>query len=365
MENNDKKYLIGLSHFQKFGPKRLKILKKNFDNFEKAFQANLNEFEQSGIEKSVAQEFISTRASINLDSILEKINKEKIKICTPEDNIYPKLLKEIYNPPELLYYKGNLETNNELSLAIVGTRKFTNYGKQITEEITRKLVNNKIVIVSGLALGIDTLAHNTTLNTGGRTIAVLGTGIDSQSIYPSANKYLAEKIIQNKGAVISEFPLGTQPLRYNFPQRNRIISGLTLGTLVIEAGEKSGALITAQYALEQNREIFTIPGSIYSPSSIGTNNLIKQGARVVTQVEDILETLDLKSISSYIDNKKIIADTPEEEIIIANLKHEPVHIDELVRLTKLNTSIINSTLTLMEMKGMIKNLGSMQYVLAR
>jgi len=365
MENNDKKYLIALSHFQKFGPKRLKILKKNFDNFEKAFYANLKELKTANIEENVAQEFISTRDNINFNLILEKINKENIRICTPEDDVYPKLLKEIYNPPELLYYKGELKENDELSLAVVGTRKFTNYGKQATEEITRKLVNNKMTIVSGLALGIDTLAHNTTLNLGGRTIAILGTGIDSQSIYPTTNKYLAEKIIQNKGAVISEFPLGTQPLRYNFPQRNRIISGLTLGTLVVEAGEKSGALITAQYALEQNREVFAIPGSIYSPTSIGSNNLIKQGARTVTRVEDILETLDLKSISSYIDNKKIIADTPEEKVIIANLKNEPIHIDELVRLTKLNTSIINSTLTMMEMKGIIKNLGGMQYVLSR
>lgn len=365
MIDGNQKYLIALSHFQKFGPTRLKRLKNFFANFEKTFKANLDDLRKAGIEESVAQEFISTRDDIDIDSILEKIKKENIKICTGEDKTYPKLLKEIYDPPQILYYKGELNNNDEFSLAVVGTRKFTSYGKQATEEIVRKLTNNKIVIVSGLALGIDTLAHDTTLGMSGRTIAVLGTGIDSQSIYPSANRYLAEKIIASGGAVISEFPLGTQPLRYNFPQRNRIISGLTLGTLVVEAGEKSGALITAQCALEQNREVFTIPGSIYSGASKGTNNLVKQGARAVTNIEDILETLDLKNITSYIDNKKIIADSPEEKVVIANLDNEPKHVDELIRLTKLNASIINSTLTMMEMKGMVKNLGGMQYVLAR
>ena len=246
---------------------------------------------------------------------------------------------------------------------MVGARKYTNYGERAIEKIVYNLVKNNLNIISGLALGIDALAHSACLNANGNTVAVLGTGIDKQSFYPFANRYLAEKIISTGGAIISEFPLGTEPLRYNFPQRNRVISGLSFGTLVVEAAEKSGALITARCACEQNREDFAVPGSIFSDMSAGSNELIKQGAKPVTKAEDILETLDLKNINNYIKNTKIIAESEEEKIILKYLSLEAIHIDELIRLTKLNTSIISSTLVMMEMKGAIKNLGNMQYVL--
>ncbi|MFH1979845.1 MAG: DNA-processing protein DprA, partial [Patescibacteria group bacterium] len=184
-------------------------------------------------------------------------------------------------------------------------------------------------------------------------------------IYPSVNRYLADKIIDSGGAIISEFPPGTLPLKYNFPQRNRIISGLSLGTLVIEAGEKSGALITAFCSLEQNREVFALPGSIYSPGSYGPNKLIKQGANAIVNANDIIETLNLTQATAYIQNKKIIPESKEEEKIIALLSHEPVYIDSIIQSTNMPASTVNSALTVMEMKGMIKNLGGMQYVLAR
>lgn len=365
MANNEILYLIALHHFPKFGPQRIMRLKKHFSSLEQAFNAKAPELQKARIEENIANEFVSARQNINPEAIMEKIIKERIKILTLDSQNYPRLLKEIYSPPPLLYYKGVLEQNNDFNIAIVGTRKFTSYGKQATEDIAGQLAKNGLTIVSGLALGIDTLAHSACLNAGGITIVVLGTGIDAQSIYPSTNRYLAEKIIASGGAVISEFPLETQPLRFNFPQRNRIISGLSLATLVIEAGEKSGALITAGFACEQNRDVFAVPGSIYSPVSVGPNNLIKQGAKPITAAADIMEALDLKNISAYIDNKKIIGDTQEEEIILRHLSFETCYIDELIRLTGLGAAAISSTLTIMEMKGMVKNLGGMQYVLAR
>jgi DNA processing protein len=264
-----------------------------------------------------------------------------------------------------LYYRGELEAFSGFLLAVVGARKYSAYGAQVTEKLVRELTFNKLTVVSGMALGIDTLVHAAAIGAGGKTIAVLGSGLDRQNIYPSQNRYLADKIQAHGGLILSEYPIGTMPLKHHFPQRNRIISGLSSATLVIEAGEKSGALITAFHALEQNREVFAVPGSIYSGSSEGTNRLITMGAKLVAGAKDIIETLNLTEAATYIENKKIIPETAEEELIFAQLSYEPMHIDELKQLTKLDTSVINSTLTIMEMKGMVKNLGNMQYVLAR
>jgi DNA processing protein len=258
-----------------------------------------------------------------------------------------------------------LEAFDGFTLAVVGARKYSTYGAQVTEKLIRELAFNKLTIVSGMALGIDTLAHTAAINAGGKTIAVIGSGLDQQNIYPSQNRYLADKIQAHGGLILSEYPIGTMPLKHHFPQRNRIISGLSSATLVIEAAEKSGALITAFHALEQNREVFAVPGSIYSGTSEGTNRLISMGAKLVTSAKDIIETLNLADAASYIENKKVIADTNEEKLILDRLSYEAIHIDELKQLTKLDTSIINSTLTIMEMKGMVKNLGNMQYVLSR
>jgi DNA processing protein len=365
MEKNELKYLIALHSFPKFGPVRLRRLKNYFNNYQSAFQGNINEYLKAGLEENIANEFISQRNNISTEQLLEKLNAENISVVTLDDELYPKLLKEIYDPPVLLYYKGRLSADDEFNIAVVGSRKYSNYGKQIVDDLVFGLAKSEITIVSGLALGIDSMAHQATIDAKGRTIAVLGTGLDRQSIYPSSNRYLHDKIINTGGLVISEFPLGTPPLKHHFPQRNRIISGLSLGVLIIEAGEKSGSLITAHFALEQNREVFAVPGNIFSPVSVGTNNLIKQGAKTVTNASDILEALDLVNITNYINNKKIIPETAEEELIVTHLSQEPLHINDIARLANLNISQVNSLLTIMEMKGMVKNLGNMEYVLPR
>lgn len=276
---------------------------------------------------------------------------------------YPKLLKEIFKPP-VLYIRGNFQKTDKHSLAIVGTRTPTHYGKQVAEKFTYELAQAGFTIVSGLAMGIDALVHKTALQAKGRTIAVLGSGIDDKSLYPQENKKLAQKI-EKSGAVISEYPVGTSGRPGYFPQRNRIISGISLGVLIIEAGFKSGALITARCAIDQNREVFCVPGSILSEKSVGPNNLIKLGAKLVTRIEDILEELNLTQSLKLFETKKIIGDNAEEKKILKFINYEPVHIDELIKQTKLNTAIINATLSIMEIKNKIKNMGGGNYVLGR
>jgi DNA processing protein len=260
------------------------------------------------------------------------------------------------------YYKGEIR-NITNCLAIVGSRKHTSYGARVTESIAGELAANGFTIISGLALGVDTIAHQAALKAKGRTIAVLGTGLDNQSLYPPANRKLAEDIVANGGAIISEFPLGTEPLRYNFPMRNRIVSGLSLGTVVVEASEKSGSLITATCALEQGREVFAVPGNIFSDFSKGTNNLIKQGAKAVSSAQEIIETFDFQYEARHTALKKAVPASIEEEKIIAIIGCETRHINDIVRLSELDTSRINSTLIIMEMKGMVRNIGGGEYIL--
>jgi DNA processing protein len=216
-----------------------------------------------------------------------------------------------------------------------------------------------------LALGIDALAHSSALEANGITVAVLGSGIGNEHIYPAENRYLAQKIASQGGAVVSEFPISMLPLKHNFPIRNRIVSGLSLGTLVIEAGLDSGALITARLALEQNREVFAVPGNIYNPSSAGPNSLLRMGAKLVTSAADILEALNLSQAVTFIETKKIIPETKEEEALLKLLSKEPTHIDKLIRESGLEAAKINSTLLMMEIKGQVRNLGGANYVLAR
>lgn len=368
MENNhtkkaDLKYLVALSHFPKFGPARLKKLKKHFSSWENAFNASLKNLELAGLDEAIAQEFISAKSALNPDEIMARLEKENIKTTVPEEDIYPKLLKEICDCPELLYYKGELPINKELNLAVVGTRKLTGYGKMVTENIIHGLAGSNLLIVSGLALGIDTVAHNAALETNLKTIGVLGSGLDKASIYPAQNSQLAERIIKDGGAIISEFPLGTPPLRQNFPQRNRLVAGMSLGTLVIEADIKSGALITARLALDYNREVMAVPGNINSQTSLGTNSLIKQGAKVVVEAKDILDCFNISEMKPSLPAVAMVPESKEEELIIAFLKDEPRHVNELVRLTKLDTSKINGTLVIMEMKGMVRNMGGMKYAI--
>ena len=295
--NLQAKYFNAFNLIGGIGPIAFKTILTHFKSLDIAWSTNINEYNQIGLNKSIIEQIRIKRPKINPDWEIERLLKENIDLITIQDKNYPKLLKEIYAPPALLYIKGNIEPNDEFSIGVVGTRNPSSYGNQITPLITTDLAKSGLTIISGLAKGIDALAHQATLNTNGRTIAVLGTGIDKKSIYPVINKQLAERITE-RGALISEFPIETKPNAQNFPQRNRIISGLSLGVLVIESPEKSGSLITARNALEQNRDVFAIPGNILSVNSSGTNKLIKMGAKLVSKADDIIEELNLSTLTN-------------------------------------------------------------------
>lgn len=288
--------------------------------------------------------------------------KDKIEIIKKSSRDYPKILKEIPDAPKQLYVRGNLPKDHSLNFAIVGTRAASEYGRTLAFKIAKELAELGFNIVSGLALGIDTEAHLGALEGKGKTTAVMGSAIDDNSIYPSENLNLVKKIISSGGAVISEYEPCTKSEIWFFPERNRIISGLSQGVLVVEAPEKSGALITARLALEQNREVFAIPGSIFSKNSFGANNLIKNGAKMVTSIDDILEELNLTYLKTEkkLDKKENL--TEEEKIILNIIEKEPIHIDKICKMSKMAASQVLSIVSVLEIQGIIKNIGGSKFV---
>jgi DNA processing protein len=362
MTSNDIKYWVGFSRIPRIGRVKLSRMENQFGSMEEAWRASPAELSRAGLDKSSVNAIVNWRPKISLEEELEKLERHGIKAFTYHDDGYPARLKEIYDYPPILYVKGSLLPQDEWCLAVVGTRKATVYGRQAAEEIVADLARNKITIVSGLARGIDSIAHRSALEAGGRTIAVFGCGLDI--VYPGENTSLAKSIATN-GALISEFPLGTEPRRENFPLRNRIMSGLSLGVLVVEAGDTSGAMITARLALEQNREVFAVPGSILSPSSRGTNNLIQEGAKLIRDYTDILEELNLRAVAHQIELKEVIPASDTESLLLKQLSAEPVHIDEVCRSSGLPIATVSSTLAMMELKGMVRQVGTMSYILSR
>ncbi len=286
---------------------------------------------------------------------------DEIKTIHIGDKNYPKLLREVKEAPELLYYRGELKAQ-ENCFAVVGTRLPSAYGKQVALEISGDLAEAGLTIVSGLAPGIDTFAHRAAVEKGKRTIAVLGTGLDEKSIYPQSNLKLARKILERGGALISEYPPGTHGSKFTFPRRNRIISGLSLGILVVEAKQKSGALITAHYAFSQKRKVFAIPGPIHSLNSKGCHYLIKKRAKLVESVNDILIELNLRQLST---SPELAGENKEEKLILSVLKEGALPIDKIIEETKLSAAIVASSLAILEIKGKVRNLGGNTFCLVK
>ena len=343
---------------------RVKIsqLLEHFTTLEHAWKAPTGELKKSGLDSKTVENIVNLRTRIVPDEEMDNLEKYKVKVHTCDSPAYPQRLKEIYDYPPVLYIRGDLLREDECCLAVVGTRRATVYGRQVTEEIVTDLARNGITIVSGLARGIDSIAHRAALEAGARTMAVFACGLDI--VYPAENAKLAREIMEH-GALISEYPLGTKPKADNFPRRNRIMSGLSLGVLVIEAGESSGALITANQALEQNREVFAVPGSIMSPASKGTNHLIQEGAKLVRNYVDILEELNLTIMAQQLELKELLPVDETESLLLKQLSREPIHIDDICRHSGLTAALVSGTLTMMELKGMVKQVGGMNYVLAR
>lgn len=355
-------YWIGFSRVPGIGPVRLRALLDHFGDVHRAWEASSATLQALGFDRRTLESFVTQRNRLDLAAELERVARLGVKVLTWDSPDYPSLLMNIPDPPPVLYVKGTLSRQDEWALAVVGTRRATVYGREATRTLVSGLAPSGVTIVSGLARGIDTHAHQIALDTGGRTIAVLGSGVDV--IYPSQNEKLARRIVE-RGALVSEYPLGTKPEGGNFPRRNRIISGLSLGVLVIEGSKRSGAMITADYAAEQGREIFAVPGNILGRNSDGPNQLIQNGAKLVTRIGDVLEELNLTMVAEQAEAREIIPDNETEAVLLSHLSSEPIHVDELGRVAGLPINEIASTLTFMELKGKVRQVGGMNYVIAR
>ena len=359
---DDKKYWIGFNLIKGIGAVRMQALIQYFGDLEAAWKASPAELAEARLGKILIERVVQAREGVDLEKLWEKIEKQGIKILTWQDESYPQRLKEIDQPPPVLYIRGEYLPDDLFAVAIVGTRRVTPYGRQITEELSAFLAANGITVISGLARGVDAIAHQSTLKAGGRSIGVLGSGVDK--IYPPEHRGLAEQMIKH-GAIISDYAPGTPPDASNFPPRNRIISGLSLAVVVIEAGETSGALITAEFAAEQGREIFAVPGSILAPQSKGTNKLIQNGALPLLSVNDLMQALDLTRVGEHKAARKIIPADETEARLMNVLGSEPLHVDEIRNQSELPIEKVSAALALMELKGMVRQVGGMNYVAVR
>jgi DNA processing protein len=359
---SDLRYWVGFNIVHGIGPTRLRALIDYFGDVERAWHASDGELTHAGLDRRSTKNLLKTRAERDLDQELAGIAAAGARVLTWESPAYPRLLREIADPPPVLYVRGDITEEDAWAVAVVGTRRISAYGREVTRRLTTALARSGITIVSGLARGIDAEAHRAALNSGGRTIAVLGCGIDQ--IYPPEHRKLAQEIVAH-GAVLSDYPLGTRPEGSNFPPRNRIISGLSLGVLITEAPARSGALITADFAGEQGRDVFAVPGSILDRRCAGTNALIQDGAKVVLGPEDVVEELNLTMVAEQSEARQVLPADATEAALLASLSAEPAHVDELRQQVGLPIAQVTSTLALMELKGLVRQVGGMKYVVAR
>ncbi|MFW6150770.1 MAG: DNA-processing protein DprA [Chloroflexota bacterium] len=359
----DLPYRVAFSRVPGIGRARLMQLESHFGDLHAAWEASEGALKEAGLDTRTADAVVAARAGLSLDAEMERLERCGVTAVPCRSPHYPSRLKEIHDYPPVLYIRGTLPPDEAACLAVVGTRRPTMYGRQVTQEIVGDLARQGIVITSGLAVGIDSMAHRAALDAGGITVAVLAFGLDI--VYPADNLKLARDIME-RGALVSEHPPGVRPKPESFHLRNRIMSGLSLGTLVIEAGERSGALITANHALEQNREVFAVPGTIVSGSSKGTNRLIQEGAKLVRDASDVMVELNLSVVAPLQQSMmEFMPESEAESTILGQLSSEPSHIDEICHRTGLAMRQVSSTLAVLELKQVAKQVGSMHYVLAR
>jgi len=355
-----KAYWVGFNFVKGIGAVRLQKLLKLFDgDLKAAWEAPLERFMAAGINQPILDHFLSLRKKIDLEQVWDRLEKTGIQVITWDDPNYPRLLREIDQSPPVLYVRGELIPEDDVAVAIVGTRRVSAYGRQVTEDLATYLSQHRITIVSGLARGIDAIAHQATLRAGGRTIAVLGSGVDR--IYPPENRHLAEEMMAS-GALLSDYPPGTPPESSNFPPRNRIISGLSLAIVVIEAGDTSGALITASYAADQGRDVLAVPGNINSPNSRGTNRLIQSGAKPLLSPQDVLETMNIDQITTHRMARKILPTDETETKLLDVLSTGTMAVDEISFLSGLPIEKVSATLAMLELKGLVRNAGGMNFL---
>jgi DNA processing protein len=358
MPSPDARYWVGFQHARRIGPIRLKRLVDKFGSIADAWNAPQRELRQVLDEASV-ESVMAIRRSLDLDREMEGIERLGIEVVTLGDHTYPRLLREVPNPPSVLYMKGTLVDEDQKSVAIVGTRRCTAYGRQMAATMAEQLARAGVTVISGLALGIDGQAHRGALAGGGRTIAVLGSGVDQ--IYPSSHRDLAAQIVAT-GAVISDYPPGTKPDARNFPPRNRIIAGLSRGIVVVEAPARSGALITVDFAADYGRDVFCVPGNALSEYSAGCHAAVRDGARLVTSAADVLEDLGMAAPAPGVAAQQAFPLSEQERHLLNYIRWEPQHIDELSAAAGLTPSQSGALLTLLELKGAVRDAGGQHYV---
>lgn len=357
-----KKYWIAFSSIEQIDSSFILKLYEYFGDIEQAFQASLNDLKNiDGLSVKKAENFLRYRDKVDIDNTFTEVETRGINFLTYTDDRYPQMLKQITNPPAVLYYKGKLfDCNLDKTLAVVGSRRASTNGREDLRKIISGLSNTDICIISGLAAGIDTVAHTSAIENNLKTIGVIASGFDYT--YPASNKTLYQNIENGYGAVISEYYPTFGPVKFRFPQRNRIVSGLSYGTLVVEASLKSGALITANLTLEQGRELMCVPGLISNPNTQGIYKLLKNGATLVTESDDILNALNWEIKDSTPSGQLVLPMlTNEEDLIFKNLEIEEKCVDELLTLTGLRFDDLLMNLTTMELKGIIKQCDGDRY----
>lgn len=359
---HDLKYWVGFSLVPGVGPARITLLLQRFGSLARAWEASAVDLRDAGLDARTIASVDRRRTSLDLDAELGRLAAQGVRALSWEDPEYPQLLREIDDPPPVLYVRGELVGDDRTAVAVVGTRRASVYGREATTRLVGDLARHKVTIVSGLARGIDTAAHRAALEAGGRTIAVLACGLDL--VYPAENAGLAREIARH-GALVSEHPLGVRPESSHFPRRNRIMSGLSLGVLVVEASLDSGSHITVRCAVDQNREVFAVPGSIFAPGSQGTHRWIREGAKLVTRAEDILEELNVAALGQQLELQSALPVTPAEATLLRYLSQDPAHVDDVARRSGMPIAQVSSALTMMELKGLVRHVGGMHYVTTR
>ena len=353
---SEKKYLVAITSYVPFGPVRVSLLRQYFGSYESVWKASTGSLIKLGLSGRIVKGFGAHRQNFDIEGYFERLDKLDIKAVCIDSEDYPANLKRITSAPLVLYIRGNIAKSDANAVAIVGTRKMSSYGADVARTFATQLSINGVTIISGLAFGIDAVAHKAALAAGGRTIAVLSGGLDK--IYPSANLPLAREIVKRGSAIVSEYPLGYPPLRVNFVMRNRIVSGLSRAVVVVEGRAKSGTLLTASHAAEQGIDVYAVPGPVYSPLSEATNFLLKSGAKLAASPSDILDDLSVNTVLPQIQKESL---NDNELNLLSVFDSGPLHIDEVVRMCSGDTCEIISSLSMMEIKGLVKNLGGGVY----
>jgi DNA processing protein len=359
---DDKRFWVGFTLVRGIGAVRMQTLLDHFGDAETAWKASPFDLVAAGLSAKLVERITQVRGNVNLEEYIAQAEKNDVRILTWDDLEYPSHLKEIDQPPPVLYLRGSFTPEDSWAVAIVGTRAVTPYGRQVTDELATILAHNGVTVVSGLARGVDSIAHNAALKAGGRTLAVLGSGVDK--IYPPEHRAMAEKII-SQGAILSDYAPGTPPESANFPPRNRIISGLSMAVAVVEAGDTSGALITAEFAVEHGRDVFAVPGNIFAPQSKGPNRLIANGAKILLSPQDVLEALDLTRNVERREVRRAVPGDATEAALLDMLGVEPLHVDDIRAQIGLPVEKVSAALAMMELKGMVRQVGGMNYVAVR